>query len=89
MPLLPREGKFFDFFNQHAELAVLAAVELQGAARRSVATRVARSRRSSRTKSRPTRSRTRPCSCCIGRSSRRSTATKSTSSSPAWTTSST
>ena len=29
MPLLPREGKFFDFFNEHAELAVLAAVELK------------------------------------------------------------
>jgi predicted phosphate transport protein (TIGR00153 family) len=29
MPLLPREGKFFDFFNQHADLAALAAVELQ------------------------------------------------------------
>ena len=29
MGLLPREGKFFDFFNQHAELAALAAVELQ------------------------------------------------------------
>jgi predicted phosphate transport protein (TIGR00153 family) len=27
--LLPREGKFFDFFNQHADLAVLAAVELK------------------------------------------------------------
>ncbi len=27
--LLPREGKFFEFFNQHAELAVLAAAELQ------------------------------------------------------------
>ncbi len=29
MSLLPREGKFFDFFNEHAELAVLAAVELK------------------------------------------------------------
>jgi predicted phosphate transport protein (TIGR00153 family) len=29
MNLLPREGKFFDFFNQHADLAVLAAIELQ------------------------------------------------------------
>lgn len=28
--LLPREGKFFDFFNQHAELAVQAATELHG-----------------------------------------------------------
>ena len=28
MGLLPREGKFFDLFNQHAELAALAAVEL-------------------------------------------------------------
>ena len=28
MSLLPREGKFFDLFNQHAELAALAAVEL-------------------------------------------------------------
>jgi len=27
--LLPREGKFFDYFNQHAEHAVLAAVELR------------------------------------------------------------
>ncbi|MGH8713432.1 MAG: DUF47 domain-containing protein [Casimicrobiaceae bacterium] len=27
--LLPREGKFFDFFNQHADLAVLAAAELK------------------------------------------------------------
>lgn len=27
--LLPREGKFFDFFNQHADLAVLAAGELK------------------------------------------------------------
>ena len=27
--LLPREGKFFDFFNQHAELASRAALELQ------------------------------------------------------------
>ena len=27
--LLPREGKFFDYFNQHAEHAVLAAVELK------------------------------------------------------------
>src|SRR3954454_4713253 len=29
MNLLPREGKFFDFFNQHADLAALAALELQ------------------------------------------------------------
>ena len=29
MGLLPREGKFFDFFNQHAELATDAALELQ------------------------------------------------------------
>ena len=29
MGLLPREGKFFDFFNQHAELAARAALELQ------------------------------------------------------------
>ena len=29
MGLLPREGKFFDLFNQHADLAALAAVELQ------------------------------------------------------------
>jgi predicted phosphate transport protein (TIGR00153 family) len=29
MNLLPREGKFFDFFNQHADLAALAAIELQ------------------------------------------------------------
>ena len=29
MGLLPREGKFFDFFNQHADLAALAALELQ------------------------------------------------------------
>jgi predicted phosphate transport protein (TIGR00153 family) len=29
MGLLPREGKFFDFFNQHAELAAKAALELQ------------------------------------------------------------
>ena len=27
--LLPREGKFFDFFNQHADLAASAALELQ------------------------------------------------------------
>jgi predicted phosphate transport protein (TIGR00153 family) len=27
--LMPREGKFFEFFNQHAELASAAAVELQ------------------------------------------------------------
>ncbi len=27
--LLPREGKFFDFFNQHAALASAAAAELQ------------------------------------------------------------
>ena len=27
--LLPREGKFFDFFNEHADLAVLAAAELK------------------------------------------------------------
>ncbi|MEP6656143.1 MAG: DUF47 family protein, partial [Betaproteobacteria bacterium] len=27
--LLPREGKFFDYFNQHAELAAQAALELQ------------------------------------------------------------
>ena len=27
--LLPREGKFFDFFNQHAHLATLAAAELK------------------------------------------------------------
>ncbi|MDQ6620722.1 MAG: DUF47 family protein [Pseudomonadota bacterium] len=27
--LLPREGKFFDFFNQHADLAALTALELQ------------------------------------------------------------
>lgn len=27
--LLPREGKFFDFFNQHADLAAAAALELQ------------------------------------------------------------
>jgi predicted phosphate transport protein (TIGR00153 family) len=29
MGLLPREGKFFDFFNQHADLAAVAAVELK------------------------------------------------------------
>jgi predicted phosphate transport protein (TIGR00153 family) len=29
MGLLPREGKFFDFFNQHADLATQAALELQ------------------------------------------------------------
>jgi predicted phosphate transport protein (TIGR00153 family) len=29
MGLLPREGRFFDFFNQHAELAAQAALELQ------------------------------------------------------------
>jgi hypothetical protein len=29
MGLLPREGKFFDFFNEHADLASKAAVELQ------------------------------------------------------------
>ena len=29
MGLLPREGKFFDYFNQHAELAAQAALELQ------------------------------------------------------------
>jgi len=29
MGLLPREGKFFDFFNQHADLAAKAALELQ------------------------------------------------------------
>jgi hypothetical protein len=29
MGLLPREGKFFELFNQHAELAAQAAVELQ------------------------------------------------------------
>jgi predicted phosphate transport protein (TIGR00153 family) len=28
MPLLPREGRFFDFFDQHAALAVKAAEEL-------------------------------------------------------------
>jgi predicted phosphate transport protein (TIGR00153 family) len=28
MGLLPREGKFFDFFNQHADLAAQASVEL-------------------------------------------------------------
>lgn len=27
--LLPREGKFFDYFNQHADLAAQAALELQ------------------------------------------------------------
>jgi predicted phosphate transport protein (TIGR00153 family) len=27
--LMPREGRFFDFFNQHADLAAAAAVELQ------------------------------------------------------------
>jgi uncharacterized protein Yka (UPF0111/DUF47 family) len=27
--LMPREGKFFEFFNQHAELASAAAIELQ------------------------------------------------------------
>jgi hypothetical protein len=27
--LLPREGRFFDFFNQHADLALLAAAELK------------------------------------------------------------
>jgi uncharacterized protein len=30
MPLLPREGRFFEFFNQHAALAVEAARELVG-----------------------------------------------------------
>ncbi len=29
MALLPREGKFFDFFNEHADLAAQAALELQ------------------------------------------------------------
>jgi predicted phosphate transport protein (TIGR00153 family) len=29
MGLLPRDGKFFDFFNRHAELATDAALELQ------------------------------------------------------------
>jgi uncharacterized protein len=29
MGLLPREGKFFDFFNQHADLVALAALELE------------------------------------------------------------
>jgi predicted phosphate transport protein (TIGR00153 family) len=29
MGLLPREGKFFDCFNQHADLAAAAAIELQ------------------------------------------------------------
>ena len=29
MGLLPREGKFFELFNQHADLAAGAAVELQ------------------------------------------------------------
>lgn len=29
MNLLPREGKFFDFFNQHAALAAAAALELK------------------------------------------------------------
>src|SRR3954469_18332534 len=29
MALLPREGKFFDYFNQHADLAARAALELQ------------------------------------------------------------
>jgi predicted phosphate transport protein (TIGR00153 family) len=29
MGLLPREGKFFDFFNEHAALAAQAALELQ------------------------------------------------------------
>jgi hypothetical protein len=28
MPLLPREGRFFDYFNQHAALAVTASREL-------------------------------------------------------------
>ena len=27
--LLPREGRFFDFFNQHADLVTLAAAELK------------------------------------------------------------
>ena len=27
--LLRREGKFFDFFNEHADLAILAAAELK------------------------------------------------------------
>jgi predicted phosphate transport protein (TIGR00153 family) len=30
MPLLPREGRFFDYFNQHAALAVTASRELVG-----------------------------------------------------------
>jgi hypothetical protein len=29
MGLLPREGKFFDFFNEHAHLAVKASVEVE------------------------------------------------------------
>ncbi len=29
MDLMPREGKFFDYFNEHAELAAQAALELQ------------------------------------------------------------
>ena len=29
MGLLPRERKFFDFFNQHAELSAKAALELR------------------------------------------------------------
>ena len=29
MDLMPREGKFFDFFNEHADLAAQAALELQ------------------------------------------------------------
>jgi predicted phosphate transport protein (TIGR00153 family) len=29
MALLPREGKFFDFFNEHADLSAQAALELQ------------------------------------------------------------
>ena len=29
MRLLPREGKFFDYFNQHAELSAAAALELK------------------------------------------------------------
>ena len=75
------KASFFDFFNQHAELAVTAARELVGAVRRPVELE-ARSRASTSTKSRRTRSRTRRCSCCTRRSSRRSTATRSTASSP-------
>jgi hypothetical protein len=76
--LMPREGKFFDLFNAHAERIVEGSRELAEmigkftdldahAARIDAAERAA------------TRSRTRPSRSCTRPSSRRSTATRSTS----------